>query len=145
FMTAFCALVAFIAVGVLIQNMQAGSRAGAEVCASQTGRVQGTRALADWMGGEESLFANAAITSWDGVSNREEVEATDSEIGYQLTTHDFTIATADGVYYRAAVRTAYAPSKGVKVISSPSITPLAPTAVSDWEPEEHSEGWREGT
>jgi len=143
FMTAFCALVAFIAVGVLIQNMQAGSQATAEVSASQTGRVQATSALQDWMDGEDSLFANAAITSWDGVSNREEVEATDSEIGYQLTTHDFTIATADGVYYRAAVRTAYAPSKGVKVISSPSITPLAPTAVSDWEPEEPSEGWRE--
>ena len=90
-----------------------------------------------------SLFADAAITSWDGVSNIEQVEATDSEIGYQLTTHDFTIATTNGVYYRAAVRTAYAPSKGVKVISSPTITPLAPTAVSDWEPEEPTEGWRD--
>src|SRR5699024_7276411 len=109
----------------------------------QPGRTQAPSALQDWLEGEGSLFADAAITSWDGVSNIEEVEATDSEIGYQLMTHDFTVATADGVYYRAAVRTAYAPSKGVKVISSPSITPLAPTAVSDWEPEEPSEGWRE--
>lgn len=143
FMTVLSALVAFIAVGLLIQNPQAGSQATAEMSASQTGRTQATSALQDWLEGEGSLFADAAITSWDGVSNIEQVEATDSEIGYQLTTHDFTIATTNGVYYRAAVRTAYAPSKGVKVISSPTITPLAPTAVSDWEPEEPTEGWRD--
>src|SRR5699024_11451311 len=32
---------------------------------------------------------------------------------------------------------------GAKVLSSPTITPLAPTAVDDWEPEETAEGWRE--
>lgn len=142
FMTAFCALVAFIAVGVLIQTMQAGTQAGRDVSASQTGRTQATRAVQDWLDGDDSIFAGSTITSWDGVSNTEEVEATDSEIGYRLMTHDFTIATAEGTYYRAAVRVAYTPSKGVKVISSPTITPLAPTAVSDWEPEEPTDGWR---
>src|SRR5690625_588914 len=143
FMTSFCALVALIAVGVLIQNMQTGAGPTGETSASQAGRIQSPTALQCWMDGEGWIFVGAVITSWDGISNREEVEATDSEIGYQLMTHDFTIATADGVYYRAAVRTAYAPSKGVKVISSPSIAPLAPTAVSEWEPEEPTEGWRE--
>ncbi|APX31749.1 hypothetical protein BH708_02350 [Brachybacterium sp. P6-10-X1] len=145
FMTAFCALVAFIVVGMLIQNMQAGSQAAGEVSASQTGRTQATSALQDWLDGEDSLLAGSRITSWDGVSNTEDVEATDGEIGYQLMTHDFTIATEEGTSYRAAVRTAYAPSKGVKVISSPTLTPLAPTAVSDWEPEEPAEGWREAS
>src|SRR5690625_5516641 len=31
----------------------------------------------------------------------------------------------------------------VKVISTPTITPIEPTAVTDWEPVEPTEGWRE--
>src|SRR5699024_12679059 len=51
FMTAYCALVAFIAVGVLIQNMQAGSQATAAVSAAQTGPDQAPRAWQPWMAG----------------------------------------------------------------------------------------------
>lgn len=143
FMTAFCALVAFIAIGLLIQNMQAGTSAADEVSASQTGRIQAESALQDWLDGDDSAFAESTIASWDGVSNTENVEATEGEVGYQLATHDFTIRTPDETYYRAAVRIAHTPSKGVKVISTPTITPIAPTAVADWEPEEPTDGWRE--
>lgn len=143
FMTAFCALVAFVAVGMLIQNMQGGASASGEVSASQIGRTQAESSLQDWLDGNDSVFAEATITSWDGVSNTEDVEATDGEVGYQLATHDFTIRTAEETYYRAAVRIAHTPSKGVKVISSPTITPIPPTAVADWEPEEPTEDWQE--
>lgn len=143
FLTAFCALVAFIAVGLLIQNMQAGSSAADEVSASQTGRIQAESALQDWLENDNSAFADSTIASRDGVSNTEDVEATEGEVGYQLSTHDFTIRTAEDTYYRAAVRVAYTPSKGVKVISTPTVTPIAPTAVADWEPVEPTEGWRD--
>lgn len=143
FMTAFCALVAFIAVGLLIQNMQAGSSAADEASTSQTGRIQAESAMQDWLDKDDSAFADSTIVSWDGVSNTEDVEATEGEVGYQLSTHDFTIRTTGDTYYRAAVRVAYTPSKGVKVISTPTVTPIAPTAVADWEPEEPTEGWRD--
>src|SRR5699024_1889245 len=31
--------------------------------------------------------------------------------------------------------------KGVKVLSIPTVTPLAPSAVGDWDPTEPTEGW----
>ncbi|WP_394217051.1 hypothetical protein [Brachybacterium vulturis] len=113
----------------------------AQVEATQTGRTQAERSLEQWLANDESVFAGAKITSWNGTSNIEDVEATEQDIGYQLMTHDFTLHTSDGVYYRAAVRTAYSPSKGVKVLSTPTVTPLAPSAVADWEPTEPTEGW----
>lgn len=113
----------------------------AEIQATQTGRTQAERSLEQWLAADESVFAGAEITSWDGTSNIEDIEATEQDIGYQLMTHDFTIRTGDGVYYRAAVRTAYSPSKGVKVLSTPTVTPLAPSAVADWDPTESTEGW----
>lgn len=145
FMTAFCALVAFIAVGMLIQNTQAGTGAADGVSASHTGRIQAESSLQEWLDGDDSVLADSTIASWDGVSDTAEVEATDSEVGYRLATHDFTIRTPDETYYRAAVRTAYTPSKGVKVIQSPTITPIAPAAVADWDPVEPTEGWREAS
>lgn len=143
FMTAFCALVAFVAVGMLIQNVQAGTSATGEVSASQTGRTEAESSLQSWLDSDDSVFADSTIASWDGVSNSEDVEATDTEVGYRLATHDFTIRTPEETYYRAAVRIAHTPSKGVKVISTPTITPIEPTAVTDWEPVEPTEGWRE--
>src|SRR5699024_7770502 len=128
FMTAFCALVAFVAVGLLIQNTQAGTGAADEVSTSQTGRIQAESSLQEWLDGDDSVLAGSTIASWDGVSDTAEVEATDSEVGYRLATHEFTIRTPDETYYRAAVRIAHTPSKGVKVIQSPAITPIAATA-----------------
>lgn len=115
--------------------------ASAQITVSETGRTEAEQALEQWLGSEESVFAGAEITSWDGTSNHETVEATDQDVGYQLMTHDFTIRTPSGVYYRAAVRTAIAPSKGVKVLATPTVTPLPPSAVAEWEPAEPSNGW----
>lgn len=115
--------------------------APAELSATETGRTEAESSLRDWLGTGSSVFAGSTITSWDGITDTKSVEATDDAIGYKLMTHDFTIRTTDGVYYRAAVRTAYAPTKGVKVLSSPTITPVNPSAVSEWDPTEPTDGW----
>src|SRR5690625_2786978 len=47
FMTAFCALEPFVAVGLLIQNTQPGSRAAPEFRASRAGRLQVERSMQD--------------------------------------------------------------------------------------------------
>jgi len=126
---------------IVLNGVDATGPGTAQIQATQTGRTQAERSLEQWLAADESVFADAEITSWDGTSNIEEVEATEQDIGYQLMTHDFTLRTADGVYYRAAVRTAYSPSKGVKVLSVPTVTPLAPSTVADWEPTEPTDGW----
>lgn len=126
---------------IVLNGVETTGPGTAQVEASQTGRTQAERSLEQWLAADESVFADAEITSWDGTSNIENVEATEQDIGYQLMTHDFTLRTADGVYYRAAVRTAYSPSKGVKVLSIPTVTPLAPSAAADWEPTEPTDGW----
>lgn len=126
---------------IVLNGVDATGPGTAQIEATQTGRTQAERSLEQWLTNDESVFVGAEITSWDGTSNIEAVEATEQDIGYQLMTHDFTIHTGDGVYYRAAVRTAYSPSKGVKVLSTPTVTPLAPSAVADWEPTEPTEGW----
>lgn len=126
---------------IVLNGVDATGPGTAQIQATQTGRTQADRSLEQWLANDESVFADAEITSWDGTSNIEEVEATEQDIGYQLMTHDFTLRTADGVYYRAAVRTAYSPSKGVKVLSTPTVTPLAPSAAADWEPTEPADGW----
>src|SRR5699024_2979691 len=66
FMTAFCALVAFVAVGMLIQNVQAGTNATGEVSASQTGRTEAESSLQSWLDSDDSVFADSTIASWDG-------------------------------------------------------------------------------
>src|SRR5699024_10145485 len=106
-------------------------------------RIQAESSLQEWLDGDDSVLAGSTIASWDGVSDTAEVEATDSEVGYRLATHEFTIRTPDETYYRAAVRIDHTPSKGVKVIQSPAITPIAATAVGDWDPVEPTQGWRE--
>ncbi|GAA1490499.1 hypothetical protein [Brachybacterium sacelli] len=126
---------------IVLNGVETTGPGTAQVEATQTGRTQAERSLEQWLAADESVFAGAEITSWDGTSHVEAVEATAQDIGYQLMTHDFTLRTADGVYYRAAVRTAYSPSKGVKVLSTPTVTPLPPSAVADWEPTEPTEGW----
>lgn len=126
---------------IVLNGVDATGPGTAQVDATQTGRTQAERSLEQWLANDESVFAGAEITSWDGTSHIEDVEATEQDIGYQLMTHDFTIRTADGVYYRAAVRTAYSPSKGVKVLSIPTVTPLSPSAAADWEPTEPTDGW----
>lgn len=126
---------------IVLNGVETTGPGTAQVAATQTGRTQAERSLEQWLATDESVFAGAEITSWDGTSNTEEVEATEQDPGYQLMTQDFTIRTADGVYYRAAVRTAYSPSKGVKVLSTPTVTPLAPSATADWEPTEPTDGW----
>lgn len=130
---------------IVLNGVDATGPGTAQIEASQTGRTQAERSLEQWLANDESVFAGAEITSWDGTSNIEEVEATEQDIGYQLMTHDFTLRTADGVYYRAAVRTAYSPSKGVKALSTPTVTPLPPSAAADWQPTEPTEGWRTTT
>ncbi|MGP4915559.1 hypothetical protein ACTXJ9_07620 [Brachybacterium tyrofermentans] len=126
---------------IVLNGVDATGPGTAQIDATQTGRTQAERSLEQWLANDESVFAGAEITSWDGTSNIEDVEATEQDIGHQLMTHDFTLRTADGVYYRAAVRTAYSPSKGVKVLSTPTVTPLAPSAAADWEPTEPTDGW----
>lgn len=126
---------------IVLNGTQATDPASAQITVSETGRTEAERALEQWLGGDESVFAGAEITSWDGTSNHESVESTEQDVGYQLITHDFTIRTPDGIYYRAAVRTAVAPSKGVKVLATPTVTPLPPSAVADWEPTEPTDGW----
>lgn len=126
---------------IVLNGVEATGPGTAQIQATQTGRTQAERSLEQWIAANGSVFAGAEITSWDGTSNIEDVEATEQDIGYQLMTHDFTLRTADGVYYRAAVRTAYSPSKGVKVLSTPTVTPLPPSAAADWEPTEPTEGW----
>lgn len=126
---------------LVLSGVDTRSPGTAEVAATQTGRTQAESSLQQWLDGDESVFAGAIIRSWDGTSNAEDVAATEQDVGYQLRTHDFTIRTTEGIYYRAAVRTACSPSKGVKVLSTPTITPLAPSAVDDWEPAEPMEGW----
>lgn len=107
----------------------------------ETGRTEAESSLQTWLDSEKSPLAGSEISSWDGVSDVASVEATDQEVGYRLMTHDFTIRTRDGVYYRAAVRTAYTPTRGVKVLATPTITPVEPTAVTGWEPIEPMDGW----
>ena len=126
---------------IVLNGVDATGPGTAQIEATQTGRTQAERSLEQWLARDESVFSSAEITSWDGTSNVEDVEATEQDIGYQLMTHDFTIRTTDGVYYRAAVRTAYSPAKGVKVMSTPTVTPLPPSAVGDWEPTEPTNGW----
>lgn len=126
---------------VVLNGVGATGPGTAQIQATQTGRTQAERSLEQWLANDESVFASAEITSWDGTSNIEDIEATEQDIGYQLMTHDFTLRTSDGVYYRAAVRTAYSPSKGVKVLSNPTVTPLPPSAAADWEPTEPTNGW----
>lgn len=126
---------------IVLNGVETTGPASAQITVSETGRTEAEQALEQWLSGDESVFAGAEITSWEGTSNHENVEATDQDVGYQLMTHDFTIRTSSGVYYRAAVRTAVAPSKGVKVLATPSVTPLPPSAVADWEPTEPVDGW----
>lgn len=126
---------------LVVGGVDATSQGTAQVAATQTGRTQAESSLQQWLEAEESVFAGATITSWDGTSDPEDVAATEQQAGYQLATHDFTIRTPDGISYRAAVRTAYSPSKGVKVLSAPTVAPLAPSAVGEWDPAEPMEGW----
>jgi len=130
---------------VVLNGVPATGPASTQIAATETGRTEAEQALEQWLTTDESVFASAEITSWDGTSNHESVEATEQDIGYQLMTHDFTIRTTDGVYYRAAIRTASTPSKGVKVLSTPTVTPLPPSAVTDWEPVEPVDGWESTT
>lgn len=126
---------------IVLNGVETTGPGTAQIEATQTGRTQAERSLEQWLANDESVFAGAEITSWDGTSNIEDVEATEQDIGYQLMTHDFTLRSSDGVYYRAAVRTAYSPSKGVKVLSIPTVSPLPPSAAADWEPTEPTNGW----
>lgn len=126
---------------LVLTGIDTRSPGTAEITATQSGRTQAESSLQQWLDTDESVFAGATITSWDGTSNAEDVAATEQEVGYQLRTHDFTIRAKDGIYYRAAVRIAYSPPKGVKVLSTPTITPLAPSAVDDWDPVEPMAGW----
>lgn len=126
---------------IVLNGVDATGPGTAQIEATQTGRTQAERSVEQWLANDESVFADAEITSWDGTSNVEDVEATEQDIGYLLMTHDFTLRTTDGVYYRAAVRTAYSPSKGVKVLSTPTVTPLPPSATAGWEPTEPTNGW----
>src|SRR5699024_6050991 len=80
-MTVFCALVAVVAVGTLVQGTQAGTGPAEGQSASQAGRVQAESALRDWLDGDDSVFADSTVVSWDGASNTEDVEATDDEAG----------------------------------------------------------------
>ena len=112
------------AVSLVLNGVDNSSGAAVEISATQTGRTEAERSLQEWLDSDDTVFGGSTITSWDGTSGTENVEATQDDIGYQLTTHDFTIRTPDGVSYHAAVRTAYAPTKGVKVLSTPTITPL---------------------
>lgn len=126
---------------LVLTGVDTRSPGTAEVAATQTGRTHAESSLQQWLDADESVFAGGTITSWDGTSNAQDVAATEQDIGYQLRTHDFTIRTTDGTYYRAAVRIAYSPPKGVKVLSTPTITPLPPSAVDDWDPAEPMAGW----
>lgn len=126
---------------VVLTGVEPTDTGTTQVTATQTGRTQAERSLEHWLESDESVFAGAEITSWDGTSNPVDVPATERDIGYQLITHDFTLRTRDGIYYRAAVRTAYAPTKGVKVLSTPTVTPLPPSTVTDWDPTEPTDGW----
>lgn len=137
----FNALGMVAAVSLVLNGADNSSGAAVEISATQTGRTEAESSLQEWLDSDDTAFGGSTITSWDGTSGTENVEATQDDIGYQLMTHDFTIRTPDGVSYHAAVRTAYAPTRGVKVLSAPTITPVDPSAVSEWDPVEPTTGW----
>lgn len=112
-----------------------------EVQATEIGRTQAESELQSWLDRPGSAFNGAVIVSWDGVSDRREVAATDEEGAFTELTHNFTIRTKDGQYLRADVRIAYAPDRGAKVISAPTITPMRASAVDSWAPEASYSGW----
>lgn len=112
-----------------------------EVRVTEVGRTQAEESLQIWLDQNGAAFGKAVIASWDGVEDR--VEAVDSEDGIAFTefTHLFTIRAEDGTYYRAGVRTAYSDGHGSKVIGTPTITPLKPSSVGDWDPKRTVEDW----
>lgn len=116
-----------------------------EVQVTEVGRTQAESELQSWLDTEGSAFTGASIASWDGVSDRREVAATEEESAFTELTHNFTIRTNSGEYLRADVRIAYAPDRGAKVISSPSLTPMRASSVNNWEPEAAYSGWTEAT
>ena len=130
---------------IVLNGVEPQSTGAAQIDATHTGRTQAGQSLEQWLSDDGSVFAGAEITSWDGTSNPLTVPATERDPGYELVTHDFTLRTREGTYYRAAVRTAYTPTKGVKVLSTPSVTPLPPSAVADWDPTEPTDGWGTAT
>ncbi|MCG7308287.1 MULTISPECIES: hypothetical protein [Brachybacterium] len=135
-------VVLLLAAIVLLSNAVTGDSEASSASANQTGRTEAESSLRSWLDSNDSIFHGAEISSWDGVTDTESVKATEQDVGYTLMTHQFTIRTSDGTYYHAAVRTAYAASRGVKVLSTPTITPIDASAVSDWDPQEPMDGWR---
>lgn len=115
--------------------------AQAEVQVTEIGRTQAESELQSWLDSSGSTFNGAVIASWDGVSDRREVAATDKAGAFTELTHNFTIRTKDGQYLRADIRIAYAGDRGAKVISDPTITPMRASAVDSWAPEASYSGW----
>lgn len=141
-MSPILALTSVVGIAYAINGIDVRAVGTQEVRATEVGRIQAQESLQAWIEAGDATFKGSTIVSWDGITGRQNVAATDNDPAFQLLTHQFTIQTKSGVYYGVSVPVAYSSSRGTKVLGTPSLTPTAPTATTGWEPKIPTGQWK---
>jgi hypothetical protein len=87
-----------------------------------------------WMGAVPSPLDGGKITSWNGFDVKKQAKVSDKVAkalvmpDYTVEIHHFTLTDSQGIGYTSDVAVAVNKVSGAAAISSPSLTPIAPSA-----------------
>lgn len=126
--------VALLALIITVGNTASADKAPPPATLSSHTRAAATVAVERWLGSKPAPLPGGHIVAWEKATTTSvQHEPSQAEKqGPPVTTelHTFTLASPDGLLFTSQVTTASSPAYGVKVLTTPSLVPVAATGDS---------------